>query len=479
MKELYTVTCLAGNGERAVCASEPSPADTSSFFFPSGVQVLADGRFLVVCMNGNCLVTVSADMSTMQRVAGTGESGGTDGAALQATFEKPMGLCVLRDGRALVTEFGGGTVRVLSADMQRVSTVECYEEDVAQGSGAVAAVAAAAAAALVVDGEDEEEEASSEDERREVEPVRFQCPCGILETPDGRVLVSCMQGGCVRVLSADLTRVRTLAGLPGAPPCDGPALEAGFLAPSAIALLPDGERVLVSDFAGNRIRMISTTRGGGEVTTVAGDGEGAFRDGAAKTEAQLFHPAGLSVLWDGRVLIADSNNHRLRLLSADLATMTTVAGDGERTTIDGAGAGEVGGAVEAKITLPLGMSATQLDDGSLIFTEGHNSHRVRRITGFAPAKAAAAMAAVAAAAAGGAVEGAEGAAGAGGAAAAAGDAAEGDLTLGKRRRAECWPRFPSASDFSHHDDWARLRGRGEDLFRGGAQSRREREADDE
>ena len=457
MKESYTIKSIAGNGERAVCGSEPSPADTSSFFFPSGVQVLADGRFLVVCMNGNCLVTVSADMSTIQRVAGTGESGSTDGVALQATFEKPMGLCVLRDGRALVSCFGAGTVRVLSADMQRVSTVECYEEDVTQGTGAAAAVAAAAAAALAVDGEDdeEEEEASSEDERREALPVHFACPCGILETPDGRVLVSEMQGGRVRVLSADLTRVRTLAGLPGAPPRDGPALEAGFLAPSAIALLPDGERVLVCDFAGNRVRMISTTRGGGEVTTVAGDGEGAFRDGAAKTEAQLFHPAGLCVLWDGRVLIADSNNHRLRLLSADLATMTTVAGDGERTTIDGAGAGEEGGAVEAKITLPLGMSAKQLDDGSIIFSEGHNSHRVRRITGFAPAKAAAAVAAVAAAAAGDAVEGAQGAAGAGGAtaAAAAGDAAERAPTLGKRRRAECSPR----DYFTHHADWARLR----------------------
>ena len=64
------------------------------------------------------------------------------------------------------------------------------------------------------------------------------------------------------------------------------------------------------------------------MSTVAGDGELGHRDGAA-AQAQFNRPAGLAVLPGGRVLVSDAFNHRIRVLSADLQQVSTVAGNGE------------------------------------------------------------------------------------------------------------------------------------------------------
>jgi len=56
-------------------------------------------------------------------VAGDGEYGHRDGAAAQAQFRNPTSLALLPDGRVLVADFGNDRIRVLSADLQQVSTL--------------------------------------------------------------------------------------------------------------------------------------------------------------------------------------------------------------------------------------------------------------------------------------------------------------------------------------------------------------------
>ena len=104
-----------------------------------------------------------------------------------------------------------------------------------------------------------------------------------------------------------------------------------FRGVSAMLHLPDG-RVLLSDFGNRRLRVLSADLQ--QVSTVAGDGGEAHRDGAA-AQAQFRRPKGLALLPDGRVLVTDFGNHRIRMLSADLQQVSTVAGDGGDEHRDG------------------------------------------------------------------------------------------------------------------------------------------------
>ena len=72
---------------------------------------------------------------------------------------------------------------------------------------------------------------------------------------------------------------------------DGAAAGARFSTVYAMLCLPD-ERVLVADWGNHRIRVLSADLQ--QVSTVAGDGERGHRDGAA-AQAQLFFPAGLEI----------------------------------------------------------------------------------------------------------------------------------------------------------------------------------------
>ena len=74
---------------------------------------------------------------------------------------------------------------------------------------------------------------------------------------------------------------------------DGAAAGAMFQAVRAMLQLPNG-RVLVADLNNHRIRMLSASADLQQVSTVAGDGEHGHQDGAA-AHAQFNCPAGLEI----------------------------------------------------------------------------------------------------------------------------------------------------------------------------------------
>ena len=71
---------------------------------------------------------LSADLQQVSTVAGDGEQGHRDGAAAQAQFNCPWGLALLPDGRVLVVEQFNHHIRMLSADLQQVSTLTNADE---------------------------------------------------------------------------------------------------------------------------------------------------------------------------------------------------------------------------------------------------------------------------------------------------------------------------------------------------------------
>lgn len=105
---------------------------------------------------------------------------------------------------------------------------------------------------------------------------------------------------------------------------DGESKTALFNAPIGVATF--GNKIFVSDSYNDRIRMIAD----GKVSTLAGSEKG-FADGPA---AKFDTPAGMTVLGDGRLLVADSGNSRIRVVETD-GRVWTLAGDGTQRLKDG------------------------------------------------------------------------------------------------------------------------------------------------
>src|SRR5262249_24122799 len=82
--------------------------------------------------------------------------------------------------------------------------------------------------------------------------------------------------------------------------------------PTAVAV--DAHRnVYIADTDNHRVRMIVYYNG--TITTVAGTGEaGDSGDGGLATEAQLSSPQGLAVASNGDLYIVDTGNHRVRIV---------------------------------------------------------------------------------------------------------------------------------------------------------------------
>ena len=147
----------------------------------------------------------------------------------------------------------------------------------------------------------------------------------------------------------------------------GPANLASLRSPTALAIMADGS-LLVCDTADERVRHIH----GGIVTTFAGSGvQGWSGDGASALSAELDTPSGLAVAADGRVFIADTHNHRVRVVGAD-GMITTVAGNGTARS-----SGDGGQATKASLASPTDLAITT--DGQLYIVEALG-RKVRSVT---------------------------------------------------------------------------------------------------
>jgi sugar lactone lactonase YvrE len=158
--------------------------------------------------------------------------------------------------------------------------------------------------------------------------------------------------------------ISTIAG--GVPlPTPAAAAQSPIPSPEGIALDPTGNLYVASDqcifkIANNQVmtRVVGTSRAG-----YSGDG-------GLATNAQLNNPLGIAVDKAGNVYIADSGNHRIRVLSAD-GTIVTVAGSG---TAGFSGDGHP--ATSAQLNQPSGVA---LDSAGNLYIADTGNNRVRRV----------------------------------------------------------------------------------------------------
>ncbi|MGA8399459.1 MAG: hypothetical protein WB697_06190, partial [Stellaceae bacterium] len=121
----------------------------------------------------------------------------------------------------------------------------------------------------------------------------------------------------------------------------GPAAQALLNGPFDVCFDAAGN-LYFSDTFNNRIRRVDAASG--TITTVAGNGEKSYSgDGGPAAQAALDEPYGLVIDRAGNLYIADRLNRRVRRIDVTTGIITTLAGTGEaKYSGDGGPAGAAG-----------------------------------------------------------------------------------------------------------------------------------------
>jgi serine/threonine-protein kinase len=137
----------------------------------------------------------------------------------------------------------------------------------------------------------------------------FKNPRGIVVLADGTHIVADTNNHRIRRFNGNTGEYTTIAGTGVAGSADGPADRATFNSPMGVTLDTDGN-VIIADSGNRRIRCFHVATS--NVTTLAGTGSAGFSDGPA--DRAVFSVPTSVAMYNGNVVIADRDNHRIRLL---------------------------------------------------------------------------------------------------------------------------------------------------------------------
>lgn len=193
--------------------------------------------------------------------------------------------------------------------------------------------------------------------------AKFNSPRGLLALPDGSLLVADRGNHAIRKVSPD-GMVTTLAGDGQSGKVDGVGAEARFKKPSGLTLSADG-LVIIADRGNHSIRSMDAEA---QVATVAGSGFAGYQDGASD-QARFAFPTAVALDNQGRILVADSGNHCIRMI--DAGQVTSYAGKCGFPGLDD------GDLLQARFNSPSDLLV--LDDGRILVSE-ESSHRIRAIS---------------------------------------------------------------------------------------------------
>lgn len=267
-------------------------------------KVLADpagGRLFIADSNHNRIVVTRLD-GTLLETIGTGERGSQDGPIARATFYRPQGMAL--DGDTLyVADTENHLIRRVNLKTRVVETVA--------GTGKQSEREETAGAAL---------------------SVALNSPWDLQLV--GRTLYVAMAGPHqIWKLDLDRQQVSVFAGTGREARLDGPLDESAFAQPSGLA--SDGKVLYVADSEANIIRAIGLGGESSAVSTLAGGDLFEFgdRDGRGD-DVRLQHPLGL---WanEGKVYIADTYNHKIKQLDPEARTVKSFLGTGKPGQADG------------------------------------------------------------------------------------------------------------------------------------------------
>jgi glucose/arabinose dehydrogenase len=280
------------------------------------------------------VISYTAANAVSTILAGKGTLDYIDAPGLAAGFRYPIGVLELPDGNILVCDSVNNRIRIVTPQGV-VTTLAGSTQGLLDGTGAAA---------------------------------RFDSPWNVIRLPsDGKIIVTDRNNSKLRLVTypggvvttflpgSDFTGTMGISLLPNGnsfvitgssaikhvtyPEGVVTTLTTAIGVPHAIAALPNGNMV-VTDYLNHQIKLVTTSTyaaNSGVVTVLAGNTSSGLLDGTG-TAARFTDPEGLTVLPNGNVIVLDSGNGRIRMITSS----TYAANSGVVTTLattNGRGAG--------------------------------------------------------------------------------------------------------------------------------------------
>ena len=302
-------------------------------------KVLADEasrRLFIADSNHNRIVvarlTSGLDRTMGLEIVGSGIQGDADGIFAQARFNRPQGLAL--DGDILyVADTGNDQVRAVDFEMRAVHTVDVSNLkspwDLALKTGILIVAMAGPHQIWVVDLLHDRAypyAGTGEEARRDgaVGAAAFAQPSGVAIDGDALYVADAESNTIREVMLPPANTVRTIAGgdLFEFGDADGRGDAVRLQHPLGVAV--HRGRVFIADTYNHKIKMLDLRSG--RVDSVAGSGAAGHADGPA-TRAQLYEPGGLSVAGE-TLFVADTNNHVIRIVDLRSFAVSTLTLEG-------------------------------------------------------------------------------------------------------------------------------------------------------
>ena len=270
------ISTVAGNGVQGF-GGDGGSAVEAELDQPTAVALDGAGNLFIADSKNNRIRRVDRG-GRITTVAGTGTAGfgGDGGLASAALLNEPAGLAIDREGALLVADTKNSCVRRIDASGV-IKTIAGHKT--ADDRGGFAGDGGQATAALLA------------------------WPQGIAVDGSGRIYIADPLNGRIRRVDRG-GMITTVAG--------GDIDALAF--PMAVAVDAQGN-VYIADLLAERVRRLDTN---GALLTVAGSGPlslaggGYSGDSGAATSARLNNPSGIAISAAGNLLIADTDNGRIR-----------------------------------------------------------------------------------------------------------------------------------------------------------------------
>jgi thiol-disulfide isomerase/thioredoxin len=270
-----------------------------------------EGVLFISDSNHNRIVIADLDGNIID-IIGSGESGTSDGAFEEATFNKPQGMA-LDGGYLYVADTENHLIRRCHLETRTVETIA--------GTGRQAKAPAYAGG------------------YGKALQTSLSSPWDLVTVDDPRVRgdLYIAMAGTHQIWVMDLKRehIQPYAGSGQEGRIDGSLTESALAQPSGITRATDGKHLFVADSETSSIRSIDLDENG-KVETIVGLDLFEFgdRDGKGR-EVRLQHPLGI-LFHKGKLYVADTYNHKIKIVDPVKKTSETLLGNGKPGNKDGA-----------------------------------------------------------------------------------------------------------------------------------------------